>query len=105
VGGGASADQVRRAFEIILKDKKVEAVLINIFGGIMKCTTIAEGILTALKTVKLKVPLIVRLEGTEVREGKALLAKSGLMLTQADSLWDAAQKAVAAVKGSANGKK
>src|SRR5262249_9419760 len=93
VGGGANADQGRRAFQIILKDPKVEAVLINIFGGIMKCSTIAEGILTALKTIKLKVPLVVRLEGTEVKEGKELLAKSGLKLIQADSLWDAAQKA------------
>jgi len=97
VGGGANADQVKRAFQIILKDKKVRAVLINIFGGIMKCSTIAEGILTALKTVKLDVPLIVRLEGTEVEKGKQLLAQSGLKLIQADSLWDAAQKAVGAL--------
>jgi succinyl-CoA synthetase beta subunit len=77
----------------------VEAVLVNIFGGIMKCSTIAEGILTALKTVKLKVPLVVRLEGTEVKEGKDLLAKSGLELIQAESLWDAAKKAVASLNG------
>lgn len=105
VGGSANADQVGRAFQILLKDPKVEAVLINIFGGIMKCSTIAEGILKALKTVRLKMPLIVRLEGTEVREGKDLLAKSGVELIQADSLWDAAQKAVAVTLGSAKGTK
>jgi succinyl-CoA synthetase beta subunit len=75
----------------------VKAVLVNIFGGIMKCSTIAEGILTALKTVKLSVPLVVRLEGTEVEQGKALLARSGLKLIQADSLWDAARKSVGAL--------
>jgi succinyl-CoA synthetase beta subunit len=105
VGGSANADQVGRAFRTILKDPQVEAVLINIFGGIMKCSTIAQGILLALKTVKLKMPLIVRLEGTEVREGKDLLAKSGVELIQADSLWDAAQKAVVAVGRSTNGRK
>ncbi len=98
VGGGANADQVTRAFQIILKDKAVKAVLVNIFGGIMKCTTIAEGVIAATKRVGLKLPLIVRLEGTQVEEGKALLDKSGIKLIQADSLWDAAQKAVAAVK-------
>ncbi|MFC1679164.1 ADP-forming succinate--CoA ligase subunit beta [Elusimicrobiota bacterium] len=99
VGGGATADQVTRAFQIILKDKKVEAVLVNIFGGIMRCDTIAEGVLAAVKKVKLTVPLVVRLEGTKVDEGKALLRKSGLKMTLADSLWDAAQKAVDAVGG------
>lgn len=99
VGGGANAEQVRRAFQIILKDSNVKAVLVNIFGGIMKCSTIAEGILGALKKIKLDVPLVVRLEGTEVEQGKKMLAQSGLKLIQADSLWDAAQKAVAAVRG------
>ncbi len=96
VGGGANAEQVTRAFRIILKDRRVKAVLVNIFGGIMKCTTIAEGVIAAVKAVGLKVPLVVRLEGTQVEEGKALLSKSGLPLIQADSLWDAAQKAVKA---------
>ncbi len=96
MGGGANAEQVTKAFQIILKDKKVQAVLINIFGGIMRCDTIAEGVLTALKKIKLAVPLVVRLEGTNVNEGKALLKKSGLKMIVADSLWDAAQKAVAA---------
>jgi len=99
VGGGATAEQVTQAFQIILKDKKVNAVLINIFGGIMRCDTIAEGVLTALKKVKLKVPLVVRLEGTRVDEGKALLKKSKVKMTLADSLWDAAQKVVAATGG------
>ncbi|MBI4424524.1 MAG: succinate--CoA ligase subunit beta, partial [Elusimicrobia bacterium] len=105
VGGGANAEQVTRAFELILKDRRVKAVLVNIFGGIMKCTTIAEGVLQAVKKVGLKLPLVVRLEGTQVEEGKALLAKSGLALIQADSLWDAAQKAVkaAAALPAANG--
>ena len=96
VGGGANAEQVTKAFAIIMRDKKVRAVLINIFGGIMRCDTIAEGVLTALKKIKLTVPLIVRLEGTNVKEGKELLKKSGLKMIVADSLWDGAQKAVAA---------
>jgi succinyl-CoA synthetase beta subunit len=96
VGGGANAQQVTSAFQIILKDPKVKAVLVNIFGGIMRCDTIAEGVLAAAKKVKLNVPLVVRLEGTRVQEGKDLLKRSGLKMTLADSLWDAAQKAVAA---------
>jgi succinyl-CoA synthetase beta subunit len=96
VGGGATAEQVEAAMQIILKDKKVKAVLINIFGGIMRCDTIAEGVLAALKKLSLTVPLVVRLEGTRVAEGKALLQKSGLKMVVADSLWDAAKKAVAA---------
>ncbi|MEE8424761.1 MAG: ADP-forming succinate--CoA ligase subunit beta, partial [Elusimicrobiota bacterium] len=76
VGGGANTEQVTRAFQIILKDKKVEGVLVNIFGGIMRCDTIAEGVVAAVKKVKLKIPLVVRLEGTNVAEGKALLKKS-----------------------------
>lgn len=96
VGGGAKVEQVRTAFEILLKDKKVKAVLVNIFGGIMKCDVIAQGILEALKKIKLDRPLVVRLEGTNVKEGKAMLAQSGLPIIQADGLWDAARKAVAA---------
>jgi len=98
VGGGANVDQVTKAFQIILKDPKVKAVLVNIFGGIMKCDNIAAGVVEASKKVHIKVPLIVRLEGTNVKEGKAILAASGLKLEQADSLWEAAQKAVAAAK-------
>jgi len=98
VGGGANVDQVTKAFQIILKDPKVKAVLVNIFGGIMKCDNIAAGVVEASKKVHIKVPLIVRLEGTNVKEGKAILAKSGIKLEQADSLWEAAQKAVAAAK-------
>lgn len=96
VGGGATAEQVTKAFQIILKDPKVKAVLVNIFGGIMKCDVIATGIVTATKKVKLSVPLVVRLEGTRVAEGKAILKDSGIKIQQAESLWDAAQKAVAA---------
>ncbi|MGD9641897.1 MAG: ADP-forming succinate--CoA ligase subunit beta [Elusimicrobiales bacterium] len=98
VGGGANVDQVTKAFQIILKDPKVKAVLVNIFGGIMKCDNIAAGVVEASKKVQIKVPLIVRLEGTNVKEGKAILAKSGIKIEQADSLWEAAQKAVAAAK-------
>ena len=98
VGGGANVDQVTKAFQIILKDPKVKAVLVNIFGGIMKCDNIAAGVVEASKKVSIKVPLIVRLEGTNVKEGKEILAKSGLKLEQADSLWEAAQKAVAAAR-------
>ncbi|HOW88818.1 MAG TPA: ADP-forming succinate--CoA ligase subunit beta [Elusimicrobiales bacterium] len=99
VGGGASVDQITKAFQIILKDAKVKAVLVNIFGGIMKCDNIARGVAEAVKKVKLRVPLIVRLEGTNVEEGKQLLKDSGIRLEQADSLWEAAQKAVAAADG------
>ncbi|MBI5883579.1 MAG: ADP-forming succinate--CoA ligase subunit beta [Elusimicrobia bacterium] len=98
VGGGATTEQVTAAFRIILTDPKVKAVLINIFGGIMKCDVIAQGVLSAVQKVEFKVPLIVRLEGTNVEQGRELLKKSGLRLTAADSLWDAAQKAVSALK-------
>lgn len=98
VGGGATVDQITRAFNIILKDPKVKAVLVNIFGGIMKCDNIAAGVVEASKKVRITVPLIVRLEGTNVKEGREILARSGLKLEQADSLWEAAQKAVAAAR-------
>ncbi|MFH1618900.1 MAG: ADP-forming succinate--CoA ligase subunit beta [bacterium] len=98
VGGGATAEQVTRAFQIILRDPKVKSVLVNIFGGIMKCDVIAQGIIEAVKKVKLSIPLVIRLEGTRVKEGKLLLENSGIKIRQADSLWNAAQKAVAAVK-------
>ena len=85
------------AFKIILKDPNVKAILVNIFGGIMNCNTIAEGVVAAVKEVGLKVPLVVRLEGTNVNEGKKILNESGLAITAADDLDDAAQKIVAAV--------
>lgn len=96
VGGGASKEKVSHAFKIILKDPKVNAILVNIFGGIMKCDVIAEGIIAAAKELDLKVPLVVRLEGTNVEKGKEILAKSGLKITPADGLGDAAKKVVAA---------
>ena len=99
VGGGATEEQVTEAFKILIADKKVKAILVNIFGGIMKCDVIAQGIIGAAKTVKLSVPLVVRLEGTNVELGKQLLKESGLALIAADDLADAAQKVVAAAKG------
>jgi succinyl-CoA synthetase beta subunit len=98
VGGGADEAKVTAAFKILLADPQVKAVLVNIFGGIMKCDVIAAGIIAAAKQVKISVPLVVRLEGTNVNEGKALLASSGLAITPADDLGDAARKAVAAVR-------
>ena len=98
VGGGATAERVTIAFKIILSDPNVKGILVNIFGGIMKCDVIAEGIVTAAKEVELNVPLVVRLEGTNVEKGKAILAESGLPILSANDLADAAQKAVAAVK-------
>lgn len=97
VGGSASVDQIKAAFEIITADPHVKAILVNIFGGIMKCDIIAEGIIEASKALDLKVPVIVRLEGTNVAEGKALLENSGLSLITADDLDDAAVKAVQAI--------
>jgi succinyl-CoA synthetase beta subunit len=99
VGGGATAEKVTEAFKIMLKNDKVKAILVNIFGGIMKCDTIATGVVTAAKEVSLKVPLIVRLEGTNVDLGKKILADSGLPIISASDMGDAAQKAVAATKG------
>jgi succinyl-CoA synthetase beta subunit len=99
VGGGATEEQVTEAFKILIADKKVKVILVNIFGGIMKCDIIAHGIINAAKTLKLSVPLVVRLEGTNVERGKQLLKDSGLALIAADDLADAAQKAVAEAKG------
>ena len=96
VGGGADEAKVTAAFKLLLADPQVKAVLVNIFGGIMKCDVIAAGIIAAAKQVHLEVPLVVRLEGTNVEQGKALLASSGLAITPADDLGDAARKAVAA---------
>jgi len=99
VGGGATEEQVTEAFKILIADKKVKAILVNIFGGIMKCDIIAQGIINAAKTLKLSVPLVVRLEGTNVEAGKKLIANSGLAVIAADDLADAAQKAVKAAAG------
>ncbi|MCA1492620.1 ADP-forming succinate--CoA ligase subunit beta [Sinorhizobium alkalisoli] len=99
VGGGASKEKVTHAFKIITADPAVKGILVNIFGGIMKCDVIAEGVLAAVKEVGLKVPLVVRLEGTNVELGKKIINESGLNVISADDLDDAAQKIVAAVKG------
>jgi succinyl-CoA synthetase beta subunit len=98
VGGGANAEQVTEAFRILLSDRNVKAVLVNIFGGIMRCTTIASAIVEAYKTVGFSVPLVVRLEGTEVEQGKKILAESGVAIITASGLTDAARKVVAAAK-------
>jgi succinyl-CoA synthetase beta subunit len=97
VGGSASKDKVAAAFKIITSDPKVKGILVNIFGGIMKCDVIAEGVVAAVKEVGLKVPLVVRLEGTNVEQGKKIIAESRLNVTSAIDLDDAAQKIVAAV--------
>ncbi|WP_213979581.1 ADP-forming succinate--CoA ligase subunit beta [Sphingomonas sp. dw_22] len=101
VGGGASKEKVTAAFKIILADPNVKGILVNIFGGIMKCDIIAEGIVAAAKEVNLQVPLVVRLEGTNVAEGKAILANSGLAIVPANDLGDAARKIVAEVQKAA----
>ena len=99
VGGSATEERVMEAFKIILSDPKVKAILVNIFGGIMKCDVIAAGVIAAAKQIDLKVPLVVRLEGTNVEIGKKLLAESGINLIAADGMKDAAEKVVAAAKG------
>jgi len=103
VGGGATEEQVTEAFKILITDKKVQAILVNIFGGIMKCDVIAQGIINAAKTVHLSVPLVVRLEGTNVEKGKCMLKESGVALITADDLADAAQKAVEAASSNSQG--
>jgi succinyl-CoA synthetase beta subunit len=100
VGGGASVEKVAAAFKIITADPNVKGILVNIFGGIMKCDVIAQGVVAAVKQVGLKVPLVVRLEGTNVEQGKKIVRESGLNVLPADDLDDAAQKIVKAVKGS-----
>ncbi len=99
VGGGATEEQVTEAFKLLVSDANVKAILVNIFGGIMKCDIIAQGIVNAVRAVNLPVPLVVRLEGTNVAEGKKIIADSGLPVITADDLGDAAQKAVEAAKG------
>ncbi len=101
VGGGATAERVTAAFKIITADPNVKGILVNIFGGIMRCDVIADGVVTAVKEVGLEVPLVVRLEGTNVAEGKKILEESGLNVIPADDLDDAAKKVVAAVKEAA----
>ena len=98
VGGGATKEKVTAAFKIITADPKVKGILINIFGGIMKCDVIAEGVIAAVREIGLKVPLVVRLEGTNVDLGKKILRDSGLNVIAANDLDDAAQKVVAAVR-------
>jgi len=98
VGGGADEKQVEQAFRLLTSDPKVKALLVNIFGGIMKCDTIANGIIAAAKNIKLKVPLVVRLEGTNVEQGNKLLRESGIKVVTASDLDDAARKAVASLK-------
>jgi len=98
VGGGASEQQVEEAFKILTADPKVKALLVNIFGGIMKCDIIANGIVAAAKKVGLKIPLVVRLEGTNVEKGNEILKNSGLKLITASDLDQAAERAVAALK-------
>jgi len=99
VGGGATADRVAEAFKLIVSDPNVEAILVNIFGGIVRCDLIAEGIIKAVKEVGVEVPIVVRLEGTNVEQGRAILAESDLTITTADDLGDAANKVVTAAKG------
>jgi succinyl-CoA synthetase beta subunit len=95
VGGGANAEQIRNAFKILMADKNVRAVLINIFGGILRCDVLASGVIAAVKELDVKVPIVVRMEGTNVEEGKRLLKESGLNFAPADAMGDAAEKVVA----------
>jgi succinyl-CoA synthetase beta subunit len=99
VGGGATKEKVTEAFKIITSDPKVKGILVNIFGGIMRCDVIAEGVVSAVKEIALSVPLVVRLEGTNVDLGKKIITESGLNVIAADDLADAAKKIVSAVKG------
>ncbi|HEX4970218.1 MAG TPA: succinate--CoA ligase subunit beta, partial [Steroidobacteraceae bacterium] len=99
VGGGATRERVTEAFNLILSNKSVRAILVNIFGGIVRCDMIAEGIIHAVQDVGVKVPVVVRIEGTNAEQGRALLAKSGLAINAATDLTDAAKKVVAAAKG------
>jgi succinyl-CoA synthetase beta subunit len=103
VGGGANEEQVKNAFRIILSDKNVRAVLINIFGGIMRCDVIANGVVAAVREMGLSIPVVVRLEGTNVDQGKQILRESGLKITPADGLADAAKKAVEAARAAGTG--
>ena len=99
VGGGATPQKVTAAFKLMLQNPAVKGILVNIFGGIMRCDTIAEGVIAAAQEVKLGVPLVVRMKGTNEELGKRMLAESGLPIVSADDMADAAQKIVAAVQG------
>jgi len=101
VGGGANQQQIEHAFEILLADKNVQAVFINIFGGILRVDTLAQGVVQAAKNLNVKVPVVLRLEGTNVEEGRKILKDSGLKFIVGDTMQDAAQKVVAAAKGAA----
>jgi succinyl-CoA synthetase beta subunit len=98
VGGGANAEQIRNAFKILMSDTNVKAVLVNIFGGILRCDVLAEGLIAAVKELSVQAPIVIRMEGTNVEQGKAMLAASGLNFTTADSMGEAAQKVVALSK-------
>jgi len=98
VGGAATTEKVTEAFKIMLKNPKVKAIMVNIFGGIMRCDTIATGVITACKAVNLSVPLVVRMKGTNEDLGKKMLAESGLPIISADTMAEAAQKVVAALQ-------
>ena len=97
VGGGATAEKVTEAFKLILSDQSVEGIFVNIFGGIMRCDVIAQGVVEAVNNVGLEIPLVVRLEGTNVEEGKKILADSGLAITPASTMAEGAEKIIAAV--------
>jgi succinyl-CoA synthetase beta subunit len=99
VGGGANAEQIKNAFRILMADKNVKAVLINIFGGILRCDILAQGVVAAVKELGVPVPIVIRMEGTNVEEGKRMLKESGLNFTTADSMGEAAEKVVALAKG------
>jgi len=104
VGGGATAEKVTAAFKIMLSNSRVKAILVNIFGGIMKCDTIASGIVTAAREVKLGVPLVVRMKGTNEELGRKILAESGLPIISADNMAQAAERVVAAARSSKGGR-
>jgi succinyl-CoA synthetase beta subunit len=97
VGGGANKDQVTEAFRILLSDSRVKAVLINVFGGIMQCDVLARGVVDAAREVKLSIPLVVRMEGTNVKEGKQILAESGIKVIAANDMADAARRVVESI--------
>jgi len=102
VGGGASAEMVENGFRILLSDKNVKGVLINIFGGILRCDILANGVVEAAKKVKLTVPVVIRMKGTNVEQGRKILEESGLPLTVAKDVWDAAEKVAAIAKKAKN---
>jgi succinyl-CoA synthetase beta subunit len=99
VGGGANAEQIRNAFKILMSDTNVKAVLINIFGGILRCDVLSEGVIAAVKELSVKVPIVIRMEGTNVEAGKKMLMESGLNFATADSMAEAATKVVALSRG------